>query len=1075
MRTRTQQQFANLAQSAYEQNSPMDGGLMQDNDLDWGLQGPRFRLSGLTIALSLVWVVLVAAITLLVAGSSLGTASFWLGGGLVTLLVVALIPVGAVVLFLWLDFRLRDLGAQSDDVRDEIARFTEPTPANSGNVISIRHVVHKELSMLNEQLERSMTRTLSIEEKVRGAIDAMEKAFNDNERRLFSIVQELARQRESVSSATDQVRESVRGTREALQAELTALTEQIVEAGNYARGTVEEVNRGVIEAVADAAQGLAQNISAVVASDVEPLRHALDQRLLALRNVIASSGEGMVHALEEQRSQLGADMEVALGRIAGELERQATLADEIIAQATNSVEGSLDGALGQFENRIRESSQQFRSVLDAGGTTASEKLDAAWISINTAFGVRLDEMEVELEKRMTKLSDVAERAEAKLVPALEQSAERMERAIEVNGALRESTAELDLVLHERGEQLIKTVSMQFEGFHNAVGSRSEAISKALSEKLASTFARIDAHAEGLSGTLRDMEVSVDHSRERMSKAAVEHNMALMQTTEALSGVLGAANERFRTTIEEGGATLAETLDAARTASDNAIAFNIQVLREAGAQSGLEMTRVFSSALNQLETAVRREAEGVAGTGRQAAADLSGATEEMTRDLIAAADLIAETIRTRLDSGRREFEAASTSAFMPIDRTLTELLEGLTQRTSALETTLNDRAEGLERALKTGATTIDSVLGKGSEYIETTFDHSARALEENFAQQLRRLAAQSNVFNAERAKALDGEIETLGTVLDARTELLATFLKARSAEFADRMTESSRDFEERLAETLRQMSDGMVQGAAQMAEGAHREVDGLAARLKDLGAEMNALTDVQARALTEEFKAQRQALADALGAEEQNVRQLFAERTKGIEKAMAAGLVEVTGVMTKSGEQVSKSLKAAADTVRSGFEADAATIRTETGAGMTEVSVAISGIAKGLEQSLKDTLVGFDKRLEESTKAVIGKMTAEEKAATKRLEQATEAVTASTRRAAEVAAERVVALNGAVVQALSTLNSGPKKTSVDRPGPAKLAVDPEDAAAEKAGTDKAAAEKPSDKGSADKSAVKNAKA
>src|SRR5690606_10892892 len=147
----------------------------------------------LLVVLLVAWLGLTVASVAAERGPSILTVDFWISPPGFTLAAQVLFPILGRLVVAAVLRGIRDANSKNDDVRASLARFMEPENPYSGKIVSIRHAVHRELAILNEQLQRSLDKTSEIEGIVRNEVKSLEGSFAENERRMLALVQEMAR------------------------------------------------------------------------------------------------------------------------------------------------------------------------------------------------------------------------------------------------------------------------------------------------------------------------------------------------------------------------------------------------------------------------------------------------------------------------------------------------------------------------------------------------------------------------------------------------------------------------------------------------------------------------------------------------------------------------------------------------------------------------------------------------------------------------------------------------------------------------------------------------------------------
>jgi hypothetical protein len=158
---------------------------------------PRSTAFLIATLLSVLWVI-----------SSLGLM-FALGGQLHGLFgdIFTAIPVfiglataiGAPVVFFYVLAhmlkRSQELRAISQSMAETTLRFAEPDTMARDSIVSVGQAIRREVAAMGDGVERALARAAELETLVNGEVAALERAYNDNEVRIRSLLDGLAQQR----------------------------------------------------------------------------------------------------------------------------------------------------------------------------------------------------------------------------------------------------------------------------------------------------------------------------------------------------------------------------------------------------------------------------------------------------------------------------------------------------------------------------------------------------------------------------------------------------------------------------------------------------------------------------------------------------------------------------------------------------------------------------------------------------------------------------------------------------------------------------------------------------------------
>ena len=123
--------------------------------------------------------------------------------------LLALAALGPMILFFGfaaLARRLNELRLSARSITQVALRLAEPETVASENVASLAQAIRREIGTMGDGIERALARAAELETLVRSEVTTLERAYSDNERRIRSLIAEMADQREAILASGGRVR-----------------------------------------------------------------------------------------------------------------------------------------------------------------------------------------------------------------------------------------------------------------------------------------------------------------------------------------------------------------------------------------------------------------------------------------------------------------------------------------------------------------------------------------------------------------------------------------------------------------------------------------------------------------------------------------------------------------------------------------------------------------------------------------------------------------------------------------------------------------------------------------------------
>jgi hypothetical protein len=116
--------------------------------------------------------------------------------------VAIIVPVLVFFAFSIMMARAREMRSAARSMAEVALRLAEPENIAGDRILTVGQAVRREVSAMNEGIERTIARASELETLVHSEVNALERSYSDNEMRVRSLVQELGSANVTRSSAT---------------------------------------------------------------------------------------------------------------------------------------------------------------------------------------------------------------------------------------------------------------------------------------------------------------------------------------------------------------------------------------------------------------------------------------------------------------------------------------------------------------------------------------------------------------------------------------------------------------------------------------------------------------------------------------------------------------------------------------------------------------------------------------------------------------------------------------------------------------------------------------------------------
>ncbi len=144
---------------------------------------------------SIVWLVGTLGIANTLFGSELWSirslSDLSAAPGAIGVMLAAFLPMAVFFLVALLVARVQELRTAARSMAEVALRLSEPETIAADRVMSVGQAVRREVSAMNEGIERTIARATELEALVHSEVNALERSYSDNELRVRALVQEL--------------------------------------------------------------------------------------------------------------------------------------------------------------------------------------------------------------------------------------------------------------------------------------------------------------------------------------------------------------------------------------------------------------------------------------------------------------------------------------------------------------------------------------------------------------------------------------------------------------------------------------------------------------------------------------------------------------------------------------------------------------------------------------------------------------------------------------------------------------------------------------------------------------------
>jgi hypothetical protein len=302
-----------------------------------------------------------------------------------------IVPIAIFWLLAVLNWHIASLALKSSTMTEVAIRLAEPDRAAEQSIASLGQAVRRQVSFMNDAVSRALGRAGELEALVHNQVADLERSYEQNERRIRGLIQELTGERHALLNTSG----SVTDTLKTLGTEIPQLIEKL--------STQQITLAGIIK-------GAGENLAALegsLATSTGRFEHVIGSRTTELQTVLEDYTSAFSSALGARTDQ----MRIAFD---GYME-------------------TLDTSLGNRTENLQTVFEEYARALDTTLSNRAQALDIQLIertqSLDNAFQKRLELFDDQIVRSTTAIDSAVSEKAALLTDALDLHARTFRETI----------------------------------------------------------------------------------------------------------------------------------------------------------------------------------------------------------------------------------------------------------------------------------------------------------------------------------------------------------------------------------------------------------------------------------------------------------------------------------------------------------------------------------------------------------------------------------------------------------------------------------------------------------------------
>lgn len=561
-----------------------------------------------------------------------------------------IVPIAIFWLLALLNWHIASLALKSSTMTEVAIRLAEPDRAAEQSIASLGQAVRRQVSFMNDAVSRALGRAGELEALVHNQVADLERSYEQNERRIRGLIQELTGERHALLNTSGSVTDTLKTLGTEIPQLIEKLATQQVTLAGIIRGAGDNLAmlEGSLATSTDrfetALGSRTQQLQTVLEDYTSAFSTALGARTEQMRLAFDGYMETLDTSLGNRTENLQTVFEEYARALDTTLANRAQALDIQLIERTQSLDNAFQRRLELFDDQIVRSTSAIDSAVSQKAALLTDALDLharTFSETMTRQAADLDDSVMNGVNAVRRTSENITRQTMKAIDGLSHQSNVLQNVAEnlfsqIHGVTNR--------FEDQGQQILKVADNLSDA-----NLRIDSTLQTRHADLTRTLDRLSGKADEFGRTMADYSTNIEGSLSNIEARAKSLASELRDGTETRSRTLIAELERVKTQTEA---------ESERTLSDLRQRFN--------SVSG-ELSREFETLSSRLATA---------------------SDETRARAVQAAETLAREQARIREEAARLPASSRDTADAMR--RALADQLKALDHLTQISSRTVSQR-------------------------------------------------------------------------------------------------------------------------------------------------------------------------------------------------------------------------------------------------------------------------------------------------------------------------------------------------------------------------------------------------
>ena len=314
--------------------------------------------------------------------------------------------LGPICLFWFLAYfawRTDELRIRSSTMTEVAIRLAEPDRMAEQSVATLGQAVRRQVAFMNDAVTRALGRAGELEALVHNEVTALERSYDENERKIRGLIQELAGERNALLNTSERVTHTLR----TLGSEVPTLIEKL--------STQQVTLARIIEG---AGSNLTQLESALSASTGK-FEHVVGARTEELQGMLENYTSALGSALGARTQQMQMLFEDYARTLDGNLASRAEALDMQLVERTKALDYAFSERLRAFDESVLKSTMAIDSAIGERAEVLTSAMETHARTLSQTIGKQASELDETLMHGIQAVRRTSENITRQSIKAIE--------------------------------------------------------------------------------------------------------------------------------------------------------------------------------------------------------------------------------------------------------------------------------------------------------------------------------------------------------------------------------------------------------------------------------------------------------------------------------------------------------------------------------------------------------------------------------------------------------------------------------------------------------------------------------